>query len=204
MIKQAIIDNLDALSLSTTSVRVVDFGCSVGPNTFFAVQNLVNSVEQKCSLQGLDPGKLEFQVLFNDHTANDFNTLFASLPPERWYHAAAAPGSFHGRLLPRASITLAHSAYSLHWLSKVPQGLSNEGRIHYMGSSTEVVRAYADQFEKDMGAFVNARAQEIVGGGLMLLIIPGIPRGVNLSHLPAAVIFNFLGSSLMDLATEVS
>ncbi|KAI3455093.1 hypothetical protein Pfo_011756, partial [Paulownia fortunei] len=195
-IKEAIIEKLDTeilLSISST-FRIVDFGCSVGPNTFFTVQNLIEAVENKCSLQGLDSKNMEFQVFFNDHTANDFNTLLASLPPDRQYHAAGAPGSFHGRLFPRASISLAHSSYALQWLSK--------GKIHYTGSSREVVDAYADQFEKDMGTFISARAEEIVEGGLMILIMPGIPDGVCHSQLPAGVLFNFLESSLMDLATE--
>ncbi|KAL0415565.1 UNVERIFIED_CONTAM: Loganic acid O-methyltransferase [Sesamum latifolium] len=209
-IQEAILDKLDTenlLSVSNT-FRIVDFGCSVGPNTFNTVQNIIQAVESKCSLQGLDPGTIDFQVFFNDHTANDFNTLFASFPPDRRYYAAAAPGSFHGRLFPWASISLAHSSYALHWLSRVPEGVCdrksaawNEGRIHYTGSSGDVVRAYGDQFEKDMGVFMKARAEEIVEGGLMVLIMPGIPDGVCHSQLLFGVLFNFLGSSLLDLAS---
>ncbi|KAK4436788.1 Loganic acid O-methyltransferase [Sesamum alatum] len=207
-IQEAILDKLDLVSVSDT-FRIVDFGCSVGPNTFITVQNIIQAVENKCSLQGLDPGNIDFQVFFNDHTANDFNTLFASFPPDRQYYAAAAPGSFHGRLFPRASIGLAYSSYALQWLSRVPEGVCdrksaawNEGRIHYSGSSGDVVRAYSDQFEKDMDVFMKARADEIVGGGLMFLIMPGIPDGVCHSQLLLGVLFNLLGSSLMDLATE--
>ncbi|KAK4395529.1 Loganic acid O-methyltransferase [Sesamum angolense] len=210
-IQEAILEKLDTenlLSVSNT-FRIVDFGCSVGPNTFITVQNMIQAVESKCSLQGLDPGAIDFQVFFNDHTANDFNTLFASFPPDRRYYAAAAPGSFHGRLFPRASISLAHSSYALHWLSRVPEGVCdrklaawNEGRVHYTGSSEDVVRAYGDQFEKDMGVFMKARADEIVEGGLMVLIMPGIPDGASHSQLLFGVLFNFLGSSLLDLASE--
>ncbi|KAI3455090.1 hypothetical protein Pfo_011753 [Paulownia fortunei] len=202
MIKEAITEKLDAkiLLFISSTFRIVDFGCSVGPNTFFTMENVIEAVENKCFLQGLDSKNMEFQVFFNDHAANDFNRLFASLPPDRQCHAAGAPGSFHGRLFPRASISLAHSSYALQWLSKVPERLSdskstawNEGKIHYTGSPREVVDAYAD----------HARAEEIVEGGLMILIMPGIPDGVCHSQLPAGVLFNFLESSLMDLATEV-
>lgn len=198
-IKDAIIKNLDTTTISTTAFRIVDLGCSVGPNTFSAVQNLIEAVEQKCSsLQGL-----EFQVFFNDHIANDFNTLFASLPPERRYYTAGTPGSFHGRLFPRGSIKLAYSSYALQWLTKVPEGLLNEGRIHYTRASKEVVEAYADEFEKDMGVFISARAQEIVGGGLLIIVMPGVPDGVNHDQIPANLLYTFLGSSLMDLANQV-
>lgn len=210
--KNVILEKLDMKTfLSTSSTfSIVDFGCSVGPNTFFAEQNLIQAVEEKCTLQGLDKHQ-EFQVFINDHTGNDFNTLFSSLPPDRMYHTMGVPGSFYsGRLFPRASISLAYSSNSLQWLSRVPEGLSdtksvawNEGRIHYGGSSEPVLKAYADQFETDIGAFLSARAEEVVGDGLMVLIMPGVSDGVGHTHSPMAVLFNFLGSSLVDFASEV-
>ncbi|XP_057804902.1 loganic acid O-methyltransferase-like [Salvia miltiorrhiza] len=197
MIQEAVIEKLDTESMSST-VAIADLGCSVGPNTFFTVQNLMEAVEAKWGSKN----KLEFQVFFNDHSANDFNTLFASLPADRQYHAAGVPGSFHGRLFPRNSITLAHSSYALQWLSKQPQGVPNEGRIHYTGASEDVVRAYLDQYEKDLGVFMSARAEEIVRGGLLILVVPASPDGASHSDQPAGVLFSYLGHSLMDLANE--
>ncbi|XP_057804903.1 loganic acid O-methyltransferase-like [Salvia miltiorrhiza] len=195
MIREVVVEKLDTESMSSR-VTIADLGCSVGPNTFFAVENLMEAVQTKsCS-----KNKVEFQVFFNDHSANDFNTLFASLPPGRQYHAAGVPGSFHGRLFPRNSITLAHSSYALQWLSKPPQGVRNEGRIHGLGAPEEVGRAYSDQFEKDLGDFMSARAEEIVSGGLMFLLIPAAPEGV--SQTDPTVIFDFYGYTLMDLAKE--
>ncbi|KAL0409410.1 UNVERIFIED_CONTAM: Farnesoic acid carboxyl-O-methyltransferase, partial [Sesamum radiatum] len=49
-------------------------------------------------------------VFFNDKVGNDFNTLFSSLPSERLYYATGVPGSFHGRLLPKASLHFAYSS----------------------------------------------------------------------------------------------
>ncbi|KAH6799174.1 hypothetical protein C2S51_035658 [Perilla frutescens var. frutescens] len=207
MMEEAVISKLDVeklLSISST-LTIADLGCSVGPNTFFTVQNLMKAVENKCSHSN-SKTCIEFNVLFNDQSSNDFNTLFASLPPERQYYAAGVPGSFQGRLFPRGSISVFHSSYALQWLSKVqlPHEFMNEGRVHYTGAPNEVVRAYSDQFEKDMGVFVSARAEEMVRGGLMFLIMPGIPDGLSHSdsHTPSAVLFNFLGYSLMELANE--
>lgn len=204
MIKDAVIDKLDVEKLisNSTTFTIADLGCSVGPNTFFTVQNLIEAVQNKCSLQGLDSTNIEFKVFFNDQTANDFNTLFASLPAERQYYAAGVPGSFQGRLFPRGSISVAHSSYALQWLSRQPDQLMNEGRVHYTGACSDVVRAYSDQFEKDMGVVISARAEEMVRGGIMFLIMPGIPQGLSHSDLPSGVLFNFLGYSLMDLANE--
>ncbi|KAL3510416.1 hypothetical protein ACH5RR_029817 [Cinchona calisaya] len=212
MIKEAIVERLDTESLTSTSNKfcIVDLGCSVGPNTFFAVQHIVEAIENKHNLEeDLGLRKLEFQVFFNDHISNDFNTLFTSLPPERKYFTAGVPGSFYDQLFPSSSIHFAHSSYSLQWLSKVPEKLLdqnspswNKGRIHYTGASDEVVSAYASQFEKDMGIFLKARAKEIVPGGMIVLIIPGIPDEVQPSELPAGILFSFLGKSLLDMVNE--
>ena len=103
----------------------------------------------------------EFQVFFNDHTSNDFNTLFTSLPPERPYFATGVLGSFHGRLFPNSSLDFAHSSYALQILSKVPKELLNKnsaawnkGRVHYASALDEVAQAYSTQFSKDITTFL--------------------------------------------------
>ena len=50
-----------------------------------------------------------------------------------------------------------------------------QGRIFYTNAPKEVVAAYATQFAKDMKSFLFARAQELVIGGLLAVIIPGAP-----------------------------
>ncbi|XP_057791642.1 loganic acid O-methyltransferase-like [Salvia miltiorrhiza] len=142
-LRDAVMENLDLSKLlcGSTTFAVADLGCSVGPNTFYAMETIIKAVQQKsCSTN------LEFQVFFNDRIGNDFNTLFASLPQERNYFAAAAAGSFYGRLFPSSSIHIAYSSVAMHWLSKLPEGVAvkgspawNGGRIHYTGASDAVV-----------------------------------------------------------------
>ncbi|KAG6404119.1 hypothetical protein SASPL_136359 [Salvia splendens] len=196
MIEESVIKYLDTdkvtSSMGSTTIALADFGCSIGPNTFLAVQNLIQPLQTK---------NLEFQVFFNDHFSNDFNTLLTSLPPERPYHAAAVGGSFYGRLFPRNSLTIAYSSQSLHWLSKPPQGVNNEAGIHGSGAPEPVATAYSAQFEADLGCFLDARAEEIVSGGLMFLVMPATPDGLTQTELSA--LFDFYGYSLMDLADKV-
>ncbi|KAK3023447.1 hypothetical protein RJ639_042659 [Escallonia herrerae] len=210
IINEVIAEKLDVQSLiasSSNSFCIADLGCSVGPNTFFAMQNIIEVVDKKYYMtQGATSGSLEFQVFFSDHASNDFNTLFASLPPSRKYFAAGVPGSFYGRLFPRSSLHLVHSSHALQWLSKVPEELLdktspawNKGRISYTSSSDEVANAYAAQFQKDMKIFLNARAKEIVVGGMIVLIMPGLPDGVHRSEFPLGVLDDSLCSSLMDM-----
>ncbi|KAK6802303.1 hypothetical protein RDI58_000083 [Solanum bulbocastanum] len=197
MMKEVIIEHLDIKNMLSSSNKfcIIDLGCSIGPNTFNSMQHVVQVVKDK-----YHDNILEFQVFFNDHVNNDFNTLFRSLPIDRSYYPFGVPGSFHGRLLPSQSIHVAHCSSAIHWLSKTPKELLdekspswNKGLIHYIGASNiEVMNAYVAQFEKDMEMFFNARAEEIVPGGMMVLISPQLSE-----HL-----LKFFGSSLMDLVNE--
>ncbi|CAN6446027.1 unnamed protein product [Victoria cruziana] len=156
-----------------TTIRVADLGCSVGFNTLHAMQTVVDAIVAKIKSSSSSHGddqNYEFQVCFNDRIGNDFNTLFQLLPPNRQYLMAAVPGSFYSRLFPRNSIHYFNSSFSLHWLSKAPRGLVNKGRVHCHGGGAEAVAAYETQFSVDMAAFLEARAVELVPGGLLVLL----------------------------------
>ncbi|KAL1543980.1 indole-3-acetate O-methyltransferase [Salvia divinorum] len=108
--KEAIMENLDLQKVvcDSNTLVVADLGCSVGPNTFYAVESIIEAVQRMYCNKSR---QLEFQVMFNDRMGNDFNTLFASLPEHgRNYSAAAVAASFYGRVFPPSSI---HIAYSL-------------------------------------------------------------------------------------------
>ncbi|KAH7843732.1 hypothetical protein Vadar_020166 [Vaccinium darrowii] len=203
MIKETIAHKFDMKSLNTTTIRMADLGCSVGPNTFMAMQNIIEAtVDSNPTTSKI----LEFQVFFNDHVSNDFNTLFTKLPPDRSYYAAGVPGSFHGRLFPKSSLHFVHSSYALHWLFEVPVELLdkhgvawNKGRIHYARASGQVANAYATQFAKDMDIFFRSRADEIVARGMTMLILPAVPNEVHHSEVQAGVLYDFLEQSLADM-----
>ncbi|MCL7034738.1 hypothetical protein MKW94_030077 [Papaver nudicaule] len=209
MIDEAIANYLDIqICPSSETFRIADFGCSVGPNTFIAMHNIVEAIHLKYRDEsGSTP---EFHVYFNDHTSNDFNTLFVSLPPEKPYFAAGVPGSFHTRLFPKATLHIAHSSTSLHWLSQVPKEVSdinspayNRGRIHYTDAKHQVFEAYSAQFAKDIESFLHARAEEVVCGGLVIITLPANPDDAPPSELRTESLFDILGSCLMDMAKTV-
>ncbi|THG16108.1 hypothetical protein TEA_018934 [Camellia sinensis var. sinensis] len=208
MIIEAIAKKFDitSLSFSSNTIRIADLGCSVGPNTFNAMKSIVEAIEWKYHSKNLTTEMPEFQLFFNDHASNDFNTLFTTLPPDRQYFAAGVPGSFYGRLFPKSSIHLMYSSFALHWLSKVPEELLdngslawNKGKIHYTSASKEIANVYAAQFAKDMDTFFNARADEIIVGGMMILIIPGLADGVHYSQDPRRPFFDAFNQSLLDM-----
>ncbi|KAI4389331.1 hypothetical protein MLD38_001566 [Melastoma candidum] len=145
-----ILAKLDVKRLLETSHTFViaDLGCSVGPNTFFVVQNIVETVIEKCSGCGIDIEGLEFQAFLNDKITNDFNTLFSG------YHKSQA----------RSWMT------SAAW---------NRGRIYIVDAPKDVTEAYRQQYTKDMEVFLDARAAELVSGGLMALFLPMAPTSSN-------------------------
>ncbi|KAL3716301.1 hypothetical protein ACJRO7_007979 [Eucalyptus globulus] len=210
LIQEAVAEHLDIEAFSSSGVFLVaDLGCSVGPNTLYAVSNVLQAVEQKCQSLGLDSQILEFQLFFNDHVGNDFNTLFRSLPADRRYHAAGVPGSFYGRLFPKSCLHFVHSSFTLHWLSGVPKEVQdksspawNKGRIFYPSASEEVVKAYAAQFAKDMEVFLHARAQEVVLGGLMMLTCVTRHDGALHSEAFANRSLDLLESCLVDMVKK--
>ncbi|KAG7564491.1 S-adenosyl-L-methionine-dependent methyltransferase [Arabidopsis suecica] len=205
-INKAISMKLD-IDFTSNLVNIADFGCSTGPNTFKAVQTIIDAVEDKYQKESyLD--EIEFQVFFNDSSNNDFNTLFKTLPQTRKYFASGVPGSFFGRVLPRNSLHVGVSSYSLHFVSKIPKEIKDRDShgwnkdIHCTGFSKEVVKAYLDQYKIDMGSFLIARAQELVSGRLLLLLGSCLPNGVQMSETLNGMMIDCIGSSLNDIAKE--
>ncbi|KAL0825005.1 hypothetical protein Bca101_048682 [Brassica carinata] len=138
---------------------------------------------------GQNPAEnIEFQVLFNDFTTNDFNTLFQSLPAGRRYYSAGVPGSFFERVLPKESFHIGVINYAFHFTSKIPKGITDRDSpswnrdMHYTGFNKAVKKAYLDQYSADTKILLDARADELVPGGLMLLFGSCLRDGVKMSE----------------------
>ncbi|XP_028783722.1 probable S-adenosylmethionine-dependent methyltransferase At5g38780 [Neltuma alba] len=177
--KEVILEILDLETLLQDSSKVfhiADLGCSVGPNTFFTVQNIIDAVNLTFQSQthSIIDSSLEFQVFFDDHVGNDFNSRLNSLPDDKQYHATAMPGSFYGRLFPESSIHIFNSSYALHWLSNVPKEIVeknshayDKGKIYFTSEvDKKVAEAYSAQFARNIESFLNFRALELVPGGV--------------------------------------
>ncbi|KAL3718022.1 hypothetical protein ACJRO7_003197 [Eucalyptus globulus] len=153
-------------------LNVADFGCASGLSTSTFMSTIIDSVQKKCAhSNGPTP---EFQFFMNELPGNDFNTLFKSLSNFSQNYASlscfimGAAGSFHGRLFPRNSLHFAHSSYSVHWLSQVPNLMSEEGfhlskgRIYISETSPGMVKeAYLAQVRADFSTFLKFRGEEM-------------------------------------------
>ncbi|KAF9611335.1 hypothetical protein IFM89_030124 [Coptis chinensis] len=207
-INKVIAESLEIESFSASnSFTMAELGCSTGPNTFEALQNILEAVQLKFQqFQSLvvSVPEFEFKVYFNDHVDNDFNTLFKSIPLDKSYLVAGVPGSFFGRLFPKASLQFMYSSYSLHWLSTVPTQLLdksssawNKGRISYVNAQKKFLRRIPLSLQKIWVHFsMLARAVEVVPGELMALILLA-SRDENLPPKHTNIIEDLLGSCLM-------
>ncbi|KAL3687645.1 hypothetical protein R1sor_013954 [Riccia sorocarpa] len=163
--------------------RIIDMGCSSGPNTVTNVEAIIEQVQARYREQG---SKMpEVQVFFQDLPDNDFNTLFKYLSSETKnsriakalnYKAAAVAGSFCDCLFPKANINIALSTLALHWLSKIPDAVLDKQSPAYNCGQTDLhcarlatVQAFSEQAERELDSFLAARAYEVVSGGLVFL-----------------------------------
>ncbi|KAL3728464.1 hypothetical protein ACJRO7_033105 [Eucalyptus globulus] len=201
------------------SLAIADLGCSSGPNTLFAISEIITIMIDLC--EATNHELPEFQVFLNDLPGNDFNTIFGSLLPrfkeklseqmKSKYGASATlpcffngvPGSFYGRLFAQESLHLIHSSYSLMWLSQVPPGLEgNKGNIYMARSSPpKVLRAYYKQFQRDFSTFLECRGQELVVGGRMVLTLLG-RRSDDPSSEECCYIWELLAIALNEMVSE--
>ncbi|XP_028757783.1 probable S-adenosylmethionine-dependent methyltransferase At5g37970 [Neltuma alba] len=207
-LQNAITKKFDLKAISASSenlICIADLGCSMGPNTFIAIQNIVEAIQLK--YQSQNQSTPEILVFFNDQASNDFNTLFQNFPPNRNYFAAGIPGSFYGRLFPKQSLHLVHTSAALSWLSELPKELTdrscgalNKGRIFYTNAPSEAYDAYQRQFKMDWEAFLQARAQELVDNGIMACLMNVINDIDFKVDLYLGKDFELLGSCPMDMA----
>ncbi|XP_030928878.1 indole-3-acetate O-methyltransferase 1 [Quercus lobata] len=206
-------ETLDGVQLNSPEVPfvVVDLGCSSGDNTIYIVNVIIKHMTKRYEALGQEPP--EFSAFFSDLPSNDFNTLFQLLPPlanygggsmeeclaadnHRSYFAAGVPGSFYRRLFPAKSIDVFHSAFSLHWLSQLPESVLdkrstayNKGRVFIHGASESTANAYKKQFQTDLAVFLRSRSQEMKRGGSMFLVCLGRTSVDPTDHGGAGLLF---------------
>ncbi|CAK8560445.1 unnamed protein product [Lathyrus sativus] len=195
------------------SLAIADLGCSCGPNTLSVVSEVIHVVENLS--KKLNHSSPEYKVYLNDLAGNDFNSVFRSLDNfkeklrdetktkiDRCYFFGV-PGSFYGRLFPDRSLHFVHSSYSVHWLSKVPEGIENSKGAIYINETSplNVTKAYYKQFERDFSVFIKCRAEEIVEGGRMVLSILG-RRGDDPFSKESCDLLNLLATALNHMVLK--
>ncbi|KAF5959703.1 hypothetical protein HYC85_000912 [Camellia sinensis] len=187
-------------------------GLCSGSNTFTVISTIKRMMEKKC--RELNCQTLELQVYLNDLPRNDFNTLFKGLSSkvvgnkceEVSCYVMGVPGSFHGWLFPRNSLHLVHSSYNVHWLTQAltsREGLAlNKGKICISKTCPPVVgEAYLSLFQEDFTMFLNARSQEVVPNGCMVLILRG-RQSSHPSNMESCFTWELLAIAIAQLVSQ--
>ncbi|CAH2064436.1 unnamed protein product [Thlaspi arvense] len=192
-------------------IKVADLGCSSGQNTFVAMSQIVNAIVESYQQNGRNSPEID--CCLNDLPENDFNTTFTLIPS---FHeklmdtnvkgtcfVSGVPGSFYTRLFPRKSLHFVHSSYSIHWLSKVPDGIEDNKKDIYLRGPClpNVYKSYLNQFQNDFSLFLRMRSEEIVTNGGMVLMFLGREASDPLSK-DCFGNMSLLSDSLNDLVSE--
>ncbi|KAF8104504.1 hypothetical protein N665_0171s0012 [Sinapis alba] len=190
-------------------IKVADLGCASGLNTFLTMSEIVNIINFSCQQWNQKPP--EINCCLNDLPDNDFNTTFKLIPffEKRVNRKGSCfvygvPGSFYSRLFPRNSLHFVHSSYSLHWLSKVPQGLEKNTSSVYITTSSHpsVYESYLNQFQRDFATFLKMRSEEMVCNGRMVLTFIGRNTLNDPLYRDCCHFWTLLSESMCDLVFE--
>ncbi|CDY54689.1 BnaC01g42250D [Brassica napus] len=116
---------------------------------------------------------------------------------------SGVPGSFYSRLFPSKSLHFVHSSLSLHWLSKVPDGLEENKTNVYLRSPCppNVYNSYLTQFKNGFSLFLRMRAEETMPDGRMVLTLVGRKALDPLSK-DCFQNWSLISHSLLDLVSE--
>eukprot|EP00246_Nothoceros_aenigmaticus_P001807 TRINITY_DN12458_c0_g1_i1.p1 TRINITY_DN12458_c0_g1~~TRINITY_DN12458_c0_g1_i1.p1 ORF type:complete len:474 (-),score=64.33 TRINITY_DN12458_c0_g1_i1:165-1373(-) len=175
------------------ALRLADLGCATGRNTLNAVKSMLDLVKTRFRFEREEMPEVE--TFFSDLPSNDFNALFQELPPlhhgsnvslkdfrrnssKRIFFAGGVPGSFFKeRLFPSKSMHIISSFSAIHWLSEVPAAITdktseayNRNRIFFDGAPGPVKDVIAQQSAADLRKFLQFRAEELVSGGILVLM----------------------------------
>lgn len=77
------------------------------------------------------------------------------------------------------------------------------GFTTFLHAREEITKAYLSQHAMDMANFLSARAEEVVPGGIMTIVVPARPNGTPHDQVIFNMMFDLLGSCLMELSKNV-
>jgi hypothetical protein len=196
---------IDAMPLPPASqpFTVLDLGSSEGRNALITMSRIVDMVRRR------RPDQL-LQTIYSDLPSNNFNQLFLNLHEARMagriptgVYTSAAPGSFYQPLVPPQSVHFAMAFNALLWLDELPASPVPDfvvyRRPHPRRSGLhvppETAEAFARQADRDLGRFLQCRAEELTPGGKLLIVSPGDSTQHRLSD----GIYDVLNDACLDL-----
>jgi hypothetical protein len=162
------------LGSSTQPIVLADYGSSQGKNSLAPMDIAIRTLRPRI---GEDRPIMVFHV---DQSTNDFNSLFDVLATDldRYTQTdsqvfpCAIGRSFYERVLPAESVHLGWSSYAAVWLSRIPRPIP--GHFISLCSGGAVREEFDRQGARDWQSFLSLRASELVAGGRLVVVLPGI------------------------------
>ncbi len=167
--KAAISQMVDALDLAslTNVCTIADYGCGTGATSVQSVGAAVRRLRERSS-------GLPLQAIHADLVTNDFNQVFRNISesyagePGGPIYISAVGGSFFAQVIPSRTVHLGMCSNAAHWFRSQPKVNLPEGMYfsEALGAEREKL---AQEAADDWLAFLQARANEIVAGGRLLV-----------------------------------
>lgn len=157
-------------SAELSELRIADLGCAQGHNSLAPLAAAIEALRERTSA--------EIDVVHTDLPTNDWATLFDVIEHDPGsylvgfrdeVHPSVVGRSFYERLFAPATISMAWTSSTLHWLSRSPGPIADH---FFVQSSTDhqAVERYRDQAEADWVGFLANRAVELVSTGSVLFV----------------------------------
>ena len=162
---------LAAVAIPAGPPTIADFGSSQGHNSMRQIALMLDRLTERIGHER------DVRVVHTDLPHCDYTSLFVTLEtsPESYrrgrpYAFASAIGhSFYDRLFPAESLTLGWSSFALHWMSALPMAL--RAHIWPARAAPDEGKALAKVAAADWRAFLTHRAEELIPGGQLVLVI---------------------------------
>lgn len=163
-----------ALDSGDQPIVIADYGSSQGKNSLAPMQIAISILRLR-----IGPNR-PIMVFHIDQPSNDFNSLFEVLASDPHRYGQEQPNvfpcaigrSFYEKVLPPNSVHLAWSSYAAVWLSRIPMAIP--GHFISFASTGTVRAAFERQAAQDWRAFLSLRAIELLPGGRLVTVLPGI------------------------------
>lgn len=151
-------------------------------------------------------GATDLAVLHNDLPTNDWDTLAANLAGPDSYlrafpavRALFAPRGFFERVTLPASVTLGTSGSAAHWLSAQPPGIDMPRSLYRSDAPPDQLARILAAAAGDWTAFLEARADELQPGGVLLVQMLGSDGNADPVRVSAAALMGLMNSCILDL-----
>lgn len=178
-------------------IVIADYGAANGHNSLLPINAAISVLRKRT--------RPEHSVLVThtDVPENDFSALFSTLsedPDSYLRHdqaafSSAVGRSFYSQILPSNTVSLGWSAWSVLWLSRVPEPVTDH--IHAAFSADAATRSAHDRLAaRDWHEFVAYRGRELCPGGRAVVMTMAVGENGEFGYRP---LFAALMAELADL-----